>query len=119
MELQALRAALRGISAFREVMGAPVPVHAAGLLDALQKGQGERALDCYTALFSALRAGGFQGIGDWLWDALRYTETPFARLAERGIPVEEGPCSPNPGVRFIMVRDPSGIKIEVLEHSRA
>ena len=37
----------------------------------------------------------------------------------RGIPVEEGPCSPNPGVRFIMVRDPSGIKIEVLEHSRA
>ena len=84
MELQALRAALRGISAFREVMGAPVPVHAAGLLDALQKGQGERALDCYTALFSALRAGGFQGIGDWLWDALRYTETPFALLAERG-----------------------------------
>ena len=43
----------------------------------------------------------------------------LARLAERGIPVEEGPCSPNPGVRFIMVRDPSGIKIEVLEHSRA
>ena len=84
MELQALRAALRGISAFREVMGAPVPVHAAGLLDALQKGQGERALDCYAALFSALRAGGFQGIGDWLWDALRYTETPFALLAERG-----------------------------------
>ena len=29
-------------------------------------------------------AGGFQGLGDWLWDALRYTETPYAHLAERG-----------------------------------
>ena len=79
-----MRAALRGVSAFRNIMDKPVLAQAAGLLDALYKGQGERALDCYTALFSALRLGGFQGIGDWLWDALRYTESPYARLAERG-----------------------------------
>ena len=66
-----MRAALRGVSAFRNIMDKPVLAQAAGLLDALYKGQGERALDCYTALFSALRLGGFQGIGDWLWDALR------------------------------------------------
>ena len=84
MELRALRAALRGVSAFRDIMDKPVLVQAAGLLDALYKGQGERALDCYTALFSALRTGGFQGIGSWLWDALRYTESPYAHLTEMG-----------------------------------
>ena len=84
MELRAMRAALRGVSAFRDVMDKPVLAQAAGLLDALHKGQGERALDCYTALFSALREAGFQGVGAWLWDALRYTESPYAHLAELG-----------------------------------
>lgn len=38
------------------------------------------------------------------------------RLAELGVQPFEGPASPNPGVRFAMVHDPNGVKIELLEH---
>ena len=37
-------------------------------------------------------------------------------MRAHGVPIVEGPCSPNPGVRFIMVKDPNGIKMELLEH---
>lgn len=37
-------------------------------------------------------------------------------LGAAGVPIEEGPVSPNPGVRFVMIRDPNGIRIELLEH---
>lgn len=83
MELNALRAALRGVSAFRGLKERPVLAHAVELLDALALRRGEDALDAYTALFYALRQEGFLGLGDWLFDALRYTESPYALLAER------------------------------------
>ena len=84
MELIALRAALQGVSAYRGLNDRPVMRHAAALLKALFSGLGEQALDTYTALFLALRQEGFLGLGDWLWDQLRYTESPYALLAERG-----------------------------------
>lgn len=84
MKLNALRAALRGISAYREVMEAPVMVRALSLLDCLCAGDGEGAVECYAALFHTLRQEGFLGLGDWLWDALRFTESPYALLCERG-----------------------------------
>ena len=83
MELKNLRAALHGLSAYRELLQQPVLAQAVKLLDALSAGQGEVALDAYTDLFYALRERGFNGMGDWLWDELRYTESPYARLAER------------------------------------
>ena len=84
MDLKTLRAALRAVSAYRELMKQPVLVQTAKLLDALAVGQGERALDAYTDLFYLLREGDFSGLGDWLWDQLRYTESPYARIAEQG-----------------------------------
>ena len=84
MELTALRAALRGLSAYRELKELPVMAHMVHLLDHLAGGQGEEAVDDYTALFYYLRREGFTGLGDWLWDQLRYTESPYALLAERG-----------------------------------
>lgn len=84
MELNALRAALRGISAYRELTGTAVMFNAATLLDALSNREGEDALTAYTALFYALRQGGREGLGDWLWDWLRYTETPYSRLLDQG-----------------------------------
>ena len=84
MELTAMRAALRGLSAFRALRERPVMVHMFSLLDALRLERGEQALDAYTALFYALRQEGCAGLGDWLWDALRYGESPYALLAEAG-----------------------------------
>ena len=84
MELNALRAALRGLSAYRNLTTQPVLLQMGRLLDALAQGRGEEALDAYTAVFYHLREEGFSGLGDWLWDRLRYTETPYALLAQRG-----------------------------------
>ena len=84
MELNALRAALRGLSAYREIKDQPVMAQALRLLDALAQGRGEEALDAYAALFYRLRQENFSGLGSWLWDYLRYTESPYALLAERG-----------------------------------
>lgn len=84
MELNALRAALRGISAYRELTGTAVMSNAATLLDALSNREGEDALTAYTALFYTLRQEGCEGLGDWLWNYLRYTETPYSRLIDQG-----------------------------------
>ncbi len=84
MELNALRAALRGISAYRELTGTAVMLNAAALLDSLSKREGEDALTAYTALFYTLRQENCEGLGDWLWDYLRYTESPYSRLIDQG-----------------------------------
>lgn len=84
MELNALRAALRGVAAYRELTSSAVMFNAATLLDALSNREGEDALTAYTALFYALRQEGCEGLGDWLWDWLRYTESPYSRLIDQG-----------------------------------
>ena len=84
MELNALRAALRGVAAYRELTDTTVMRSIHTLLDALDRKQGEGALDAYVALFHVLRSDGCEGLGDWLWDRLRYTESPYARLVDQG-----------------------------------
>ncbi len=84
MNLNILRAALRGTSAYYEIMQQPVMVQTTALLDAIGAREGERAVEAYAKLFYTLRQEGFQGLGDWLWDALRYTETPYGKLCETG-----------------------------------
>jgi len=84
MELNALRAALRGISAYRELTSTTVMHDVYGLLDALHRKEGEEALEAYAALFHALRLEGCEGLGVWLWDRLRYEENPYSRLLDRG-----------------------------------
>ena len=63
MELNALRAALRGISACRELTTAAVMSNAAALLDALYQKKGEEALSVYTAPVLYPAAGGLRGAG--------------------------------------------------------
>lgn len=85
MELNALRAALQGITAYQELLFNTTILHGVWtLLDALHRKDGEQALASYSALFYVLRSDGYEGIGDWLWDKLRYTETPYSRLVDRG-----------------------------------
>ena len=84
MELNALRAALRGISAYRDVTNTSVLSGIWMLLDALYQKNGEEALEEYVSRFHVLRSDGYEGLGDWLWDWLRYTETPYSRLIDQG-----------------------------------
>lgn len=84
MELNALRAALRGISAYRELTNTTIMRNVRALLDALHRTSGEEALEAYVALFHVLRSDGREGLGDWLWDWLRYNEGPYSRLIDQG-----------------------------------
>lgn len=40
----------------------------------------------------------------------------IAVLEERGIPVHSGPFQPGPGIRFLFVKDPSGVKVQLVEN---
>lgn len=84
MNITALRAALLGVSIYYDLKQMPIFRHTSALLDTLATQQGEGALDAYCALFSALRQEGYLGLGDWLWDVLRYRENPYSNLIERG-----------------------------------
>ena len=84
MELNALRAALLGLSAYKDLLGAPVVRDACNLLDHLNGKEGIEALEDYTNLFYDLRSDSYEGLGDWLWDWLRYNETPYSRLIDQG-----------------------------------
>ncbi len=80
----ALRRALLGVSAYRNILELSLMGDVAALLDAVADGRGEEAVDRYARVFYALRQGGFLGLGDWLLEELRYQEGPYPLLAERG-----------------------------------
>ncbi len=84
MEMDTLCIALRGVCAYRGLREEPVMEQMSALLSALSAGKGEQALEHYTRVFYLLRQEGFAGLGDWLADRLRYSEEPYALLAEQG-----------------------------------
>ena len=84
MNLILLRAQLRGLSAFRSLLDTPMLKDALQLLDAAARRDGEGALAAYDQMFYRLKVEGYSGLGTWLWDTLRYTETPFGDLAGSG-----------------------------------
>lgn len=84
MNLNTMRAALLGLSAYRPLLHEPVMVHLRQFLNCIVSRQGEHALDAYAEVFSALRQEGHLGLGDFLWDHLRYQESSYSRLVERG-----------------------------------
>lgn len=79
-----LGAALRGIAVYKNITTHPLMESFSGLLDALSRGEGERALAEYTDFYYGLCRAGFAGPGDWLWDALRYEDAPFPLAVESG-----------------------------------
>jgi len=84
MKLQTMRAALLGLSAYRALLDEPVMAELVRFLDSAAARRGEEALSAYAGVFYALRQEGFLGLGDFLEDRLRYRESPYSRLAERG-----------------------------------
>ncbi len=84
MKLQKVRSGLLAVSAYKELLTQRVPAHFLSLLDALCAGAGEAALTAYTDFFYQLKAEGYMGLGDWLWDAMRFQDSPYGLLTERG-----------------------------------
>ena len=84
MNLILLRAQLRGLSAFRSLLDTLMLKDALQLLDAAARRDGEGALAAYDQMFYLLTAEGYSGLGTWMWDTLRYTETPYGDLAGSG-----------------------------------
>jgi len=78
------QAALRGISAYKNLTAVPLMITVSDLVDALVQGAGDAALARYTDLFYALRAEGCTGLGDWLWDRLRYEDSPYPAALDGG-----------------------------------
>lgn len=79
-----MRPALLGLTTCRDLLREPLMMQVRSLLNALDAGDGEGALDAYTELFYGLRQAGKTGLGDWLWDRLRYAESPYPALLDRG-----------------------------------
>ena len=79
-----MRPALLGLSTCRDLLREPLMTKVRNLLDALDGDNGEAALNAYTEIFYKLRQAGKTGLGDWLWDQLRYNESPYPALLDRG-----------------------------------
>ncbi len=82
--IETIRPALLGLTTCLDLMQEPLMGSLRALLDALAAGEGEAALRHYTEIFYGLRQAGKAGLGDWLWDRLRYTEGPYPALLDRG-----------------------------------
>lgn len=84
MNLSLLRSRLRCVANFRPVLETPVMTAYCRTLDALDAENADDACESWAALYYLLKSEGHGGLGGWLWDALRFTETPYGHLAERG-----------------------------------
>ena len=82
--IEEIRPALLGLATCRDLLREPLMLQLRALLDALAAGDGEDALEHYTEIFYGLRQAGKTGLGDWLWDRLRYAESPYPALLDRG-----------------------------------
>ncbi len=82
MELSFLELSLRSISAYRPILDTKELTLVCQLLSACNQKDGMRALDSYTQLFYQLYSNHYTSLGSWLWDYLRYTESPYGRMVE-------------------------------------
>ncbi len=84
MNINGVLAALRGVTAYKDILDRPVMEAALRLLTSAAHGDGLGGLEAYTDLFYRLRVEGRPGLGHWLGDALRWSEGPYPLLAGRG-----------------------------------
>lgn len=84
MELTALEGRLACLTNCNALLDEPI-VHAYRYtLYALVRENPLAAAQGYAKLYHDLKAEGYAGFGDFLWDWLRYTDTPYGLMAERG-----------------------------------
>ena len=84
MNVNTVLCALRGVTAYKDVLDGPVMEAVLRMVTSAAHGDGLTGLEAYTDLFYRLRLEGQPGLGHWLGQALRWSEGPYPRLAERG-----------------------------------
>ena len=84
MNIKTMLAALQGVTAYKDILTQPVMERALRLLTSAAHGDGLGGLEAYTDLFYQLRVEGQPGLGQWLAQALRWSEGPYPLLVQRG-----------------------------------
>lgn len=84
MTLEELRRALVSASAYRNIIETPMVEQVLSLLGAAAGEEPIALTECYAKVFYALRREGYDGLGGWLLDKLRYEEAPYPLLVEQG-----------------------------------
>lgn len=84
MELAALCDRLACLSNCNALLDEKIMHYYHGILHALVRENGLDAACRYAALYHKLKVRGYAGLGDFLWDWLRYTDTPYGLMMERG-----------------------------------
>ncbi len=79
-----VRAALVGLSAYKNIAGLPLMRMLHDFLKAMSAKQAEAALDLYTGLFFSLEKEGYSALGDYLHDHLRYDPAPYPEAVAAG-----------------------------------
>ena len=82
VNFKSLLAALQGVTVYKDVLDTPVMEAALRLARAAAWGDGSGGLEAYTDLFYRLRTEGHAGLGSWLNETLRWSESPYPLLAE-------------------------------------
>lgn len=55
--------------------------------------------------------------GDISWGfEVKSLDKTIARVKEKGINIDSGPIQPNPNIRFIFIKDPNGMRIQLAEN---
>lgn len=80
MDLSQLYYSLLALAAYKHLAQKPILKEFIAMLGAVERQDGLAALDHYTSFFFALKQEGYDGLDDWLWDELRYEDSPFGRL---------------------------------------
>ncbi len=83
MNIKTMLAALQGVTTYKDILPLPVMDCALRLVTRTVHGDGLGGLEAYTDLFYQLRLEGYAGLGSWLGDALRWSESPYPLLVER------------------------------------
>ncbi|OUN25758.1 ATP-binding protein [Pseudoflavonifractor sp. An85] len=84
MELSHVSIKLSTLSAYRDLLDRPVMVTLSQLTQALQEKDGLTAVNAYCQLFSQLHQEGCSSLGEWLYQAMRWSEGPYPTAVARG-----------------------------------
>jgi lactoylglutathione lyase len=106
----------RSIAFYRDVVGLPLKRRFAGggggmELAFLGDGPTQVELICVTGRRTAGRVEGIT-----LGFTVDSLEDQMALSTSKGFPVDRGPLSPNPSMRFFYVRDPDGVEVQFVQY---
>ena len=85
MDTKSLLASLRGLTVYRDLLSEPVMECALRLVQSVADKKHDEGLAAYGELFYQLARSGHDGLGSWLAETLRRSESPYPLLAERSL----------------------------------